>query len=160
MRLGLGVRYFQARNYISSYKLRLNFSGHKSYRAPSSQLVLLPSSQHPGFTAIQQDWADQCLVYVGRERCLDCSCLHSPKKHLFAVWICHCISKLTSMFSVTRDPRYSHKFINDFECCFANRHALSHMLRIIRSLLAAIMYFILLSLIFSPTLFAFISNAR
>jgi hypothetical protein len=38
------------------------------------------------------------MNFVGRERCLDCNCLRSPKKHLFAVWILLCI---------TRDPKYT-----------------------------------------------------
>jgi hypothetical protein len=68
------------------------------------QLVLLPFSQHPRLTAVEQDWADQGLVngeFVRRERWLDCRCFHSPKKHLFAVWILRCFSKLKSFFGVT-----------------------------------------------------------
>jgi hypothetical protein len=45
--------------------------------------------------------------FVWRERWLDCKCLHSPKKHLFAVWILRCISRLTSFVGVFRAPTYT-----------------------------------------------------
>jgi hypothetical protein len=45
--------------------------------------------------------------FVWREGRLDCRCLRRPKKHLFAVWILRCISRLTSFVGVFRDPRYT-----------------------------------------------------
>jgi hypothetical protein len=77
--------------------------------------------QKNGRTAIEQDWTDQDLVnFVWRARWLDCKCLRSPKKHLFAVWILwilRCISRLTSFVDVIRDPRYTNSLTTSK--CFA-----------------------------------------
>jgi hypothetical protein len=45
--------------------------------------------------------------FVWRERWVDCRCLRSPKKHLFAVCILRCIFRLTSFVGLIRDPRYT-----------------------------------------------------
>jgi hypothetical protein len=45
--------------------------------------------------------------FVWRERWLNRRCLRSLKKHLFAVWILRCISRVTSFVGVIRDPRYT-----------------------------------------------------
>jgi hypothetical protein len=45
------------------------------------------------------------MNFVGRESYSNCNCWRSPKKHLFAVWILLCISRITSLFGVTRDPK-------------------------------------------------------
>jgi hypothetical protein len=64
--------------------------------------------------------------FVWRERWLDCRCLPSPKKHLFAVWILRCISRLTSFVGVIRDPRYTNSLTTSSVCHqlprFAPRH--------------------------------------
>jgi hypothetical protein len=92
----------------------------------SDLLIMWPASsqiraigQHPRLTAVEQDWADQGLV--NGELWLDCRCLRSPKKHLFAVWILRCISRLTSFVGVIRDtsvcrqwPRYATRHKSSF----------------------------------------------
>jgi hypothetical protein len=120
----------------------------------NEQLVLFLSGQHPGLAAIQQYRAYQGLVdgfFVERERCLDCRCLQSLEIRL-------CISRLTSLFGVTRDPRYTNSLTTSN--VLSPNTTLCLTSRINRSVPAAIVYFVLLSLIFSPTLFASFSNAR
>jgi hypothetical protein len=42
--------------------------------------------------------------FVWRKMWFDRRCLRSLKKHLFAVWILRCISRLTSFVGVIKDP--------------------------------------------------------
>jgi hypothetical protein len=66
--------------------------GRISFGEPSSKIrALLPFGQYPRLTAVYLVW---------RERWFNCRCLRSPKKHLIAVWILRCISRLTSFVGV------------------------------------------------------------
>jgi hypothetical protein len=90
--------------------------------------------------------------FVGSERCPDCKCLRSPKKHLFAVWILFCIFRLTSLFGVTRDPKYTNSLTTSK--VLSPKATLCPTSRIVLSFPAAIIYLVLLSLNFNPVLFA------
>jgi hypothetical protein len=116
------------------------------------QLVLLPFAQHLRLTAVEQDCADQGLVnFVCREKWLDCKCLHSSKKQLFAVWILRCISR-------QRDPRYTNSLMTSK--CLSPIATLCPTSRIVISFWAAIIYFVFCSFIFNRTLAAYLSNAK
>jgi hypothetical protein len=82
---------------------------------------------------------------VWRERWLDCRCLRSPKKHLFAVWILGCISRLTSFVGVIRDPRYTNSLTTSK--CLSPIATLCPTSRIVVSFWAAIIYFVFCSFI-------------
>jgi hypothetical protein len=85
---------------------------------------------------------DQGLVngsFVWRERWPNQKCLRSPKKHLFAVWILRCISRLTSFVGVIKDPRYTNSLMTSN--CLSPIATLCPTSRIVLSFRAAIIYF-------------------
>jgi hypothetical protein len=86
------------------------------------------------------------MNFVKRERCPYCNCLRSPKKFLFPVWILRCISRLTSLFGVTKDPKYTNSLTTSK--VLSPKPTLSAYVANRSSFPAAIMYFVLLSLIF------------
>jgi hypothetical protein len=92
--------------------------------------------------------------FVWRERWLDCRYLRSPKKHLFAVWILRCISRLTSFVGVIRDPKYTNSLTNSK--CLSPIATLCPTSRIVLSFWAAIifvhLFFTLLWLLLLPML--------
>jgi hypothetical protein len=111
------------------------------------QLVLLPFGQHPRFTAVKQDWADQGLVNG-----------ESSLKHLFAVWILRCISRLMPFVGVIGDPSYTISLATSK--CLSPMATLCPTSRIVLSVQAVIIYFVFCSFIFNPTLAASLSNVK
>jgi hypothetical protein len=100
----------------SSWRHYFRFSDYRSKNLPFKyeQLVLFPFGHHPRLTAVEQNWRIKVLWmvnFVWRERWLNCRCLRSPKKHLFAVWILCYISRFTSFVGVIRDPRYTNSLM-------------------------------------------------
>jgi hypothetical protein len=83
------------------------------------------------------------MNFVWHERWLDCRCLCSPKKHLFAVWILCCISRLTSFVGVIRDPKYTNSLTTSK--CLSPIATLCPTSRIVVSFRAAIIYFVFYS---------------
>jgi hypothetical protein len=131
---------YRARGCTSSCRHHFRFSGRISFVESffQIQLVLLPFGQHPRVIPVEQDWADQglngefCLAWNRR-------CLRSPKKHrLFAVWILRCISRLTSLVGVIRDPKYTHSLTTSK--CLSPIATLCPTSRIVLSFPAAIIY--------------------
>jgi hypothetical protein len=86
--------------------------------------------------------------FVWRERWLNRRCVRSPKKHLFVVWILRCISRLTSLVGVIRDPRYT----NSLTILRCSNRPISYRAAITYFVFCLFLFLTLLWLLHSPML--------